>query len=200
MTAAMGRGWRQARRGASESARDVSKGLAALPLFLALLLTLAACGPSSPAVPQTTGGTYISQPYHFSVSYPAGWQATVGQQSSTIVPLTLVITRVHSSIAEGGAVSTFTVTVFDAHDASIAQGVKALAGDKTLTRITLAGLAAFQGTPIQQPAQGSQVNDTHTDYYLPTPDYEYQLSTDAISGDGADSALQSMLAGFKLLK
>ena len=172
-----------------------------LLVLVSPVLALAACSGASPAVPKAAGGTYASQQYHFSVTYPAGWQATVGQQSSTIVPLTLVITRVHSSTAaEGGAVSTFTVTIFDAHNAAIAQSVTALAGDKTLARITLSGRPAYQATAIQQPAQGSQLDDTHRDYYLPAPDYEYQLSTDAISGDGADAALQSMLTSFKILK
>lgn len=176
--------------------------LAGLPL-LGLLFALAACSGASPSVPAAAGGTYTSQRYHFSVTYPSGWKATVGQQSSSIVPLTLVITHIHASTTQGAAVSTFTITIFDAHDSNIAQSIKALAGDKTLTHATIAGMPAYQGAPIQQPAQdgaGGQVNDVHTDYYLPASDYEYQLSTDAISGDSADSALSSMLAGFKLLK
>ena len=174
--------------------------------LLAALLALAACGAAaSPAVPTAAGGTYTSRPYHFSITYPAGWQVTVSQQSSTIVPLTLVITRVHANAAEGAAVSTFTITVFDAHNAAIATGVKALASDKTLSPVTLAGLSAYRGTAIQQPAQGSgeggsQVDDTHTDYYVPTATYEYQLSTDAITGDHSDAAFQTMLASFTVTK
>lgn len=197
MAAATG-GWRTVRNVASEHHVRASR-LAVLSL-VGLLLVLAACQPSPAPVPSAAGGTYTSKPYHFSVRYPTGWQAVESQQSSSIVPLTLVITRVHASTAEGGAVSTFTVTVFDAHDTNIALSVKGLAHDKTLTRITLAGLPAYQGTPIQQPAPGTQLNDIHTDYYLPTTTYEYQLSTDAIAGDGADAALRSMLTSFTLLK
>lgn len=173
--------------------------------MLAALLALAACSAAAaPVVPKAAGGTYTSRPYHFSITYPAGWQATISQQSSAIVPLTLVITRVRANAAEGAAVSTFTVTVFDAHNAAIAASVKALASDKTLSRITLAGLPAYRGTPIQQPAQGSgqgaQVDDIHTDYYVPAPTYEYQLSTDAIAGDHAEVAFQTMLASFTVTK
>lgn len=197
MTAAMGGWWRIQR---SLAGRRLSMGgLGMLPL-LGLLLILAACQPTPPPVPAAAGGVYTSKQYHFSLRYPAGWQAVQSQQSSSIVPLTLVITRIHAATGEGGAVSTFTVTVFDAHNSDIAKSMKGLASDKSLSRITLAGLPAYQGTPIQQPAPGTQLNETHTDYYLPTASYEYQLSTDAIAGDGADAALHSMLTGFTLLK
>ncbi len=204
MTAARGdRGQgRAGRGGALGGMMPRLRRLGGLPL-LGLLLALAACSGASPSVPAAAGGTYTSQRFHFSVTYPTGWQATVGQQSSTIVPLTLVITHLHASTAQGAAVSTFTITVFDAHDANVAQSIKALTGDKTLTHMTIAGMAAYQGAPIQQPAQdgaGGQVNDVHTDYYLPAPDFEYQLSSDAIAGDSVNSALSSMLAGFRLLK
>lgn len=191
MTAATGGWWR---------IRRTLAGRLGVLALLGLLLALAACQPSPPSVPTAAGGTYTSTQYHFSVRYPTGWQAVESQQSSSIVPLTLIITRVHAATGEGGAVSTFTVTVFDAHDNNIAQSIKGLASDKTLIRITLAGLPAYQGTPIQQPALGTQLNDTHTDYYLPTASYEYQLSTDALAGDGADAALHSMLTSFTLLK
>ena len=194
MTAATGGWWRIRRTLAGR------QGVLGVLSLLGLLLALAACQPSPPSVPTAAGGTYTSTQYHFSVRYPTGWQAVESQQSSSIVPLTLIITRIHASTGEGGAVSTFTVTVFDAHDTNIAQSIKGLASDKTLTRITLAGLPAYQGAPIQQPALGTQLNDTHTDYYLPTSAYEYQLSTDALAGDGADAALQSMLSSFTLLK
>lgn len=203
MTVAAG-GWRGSRVGTVRSRRWRGVLLAALPPLLALL-ALASCGTSTPAVPAAAGGTYTSRQYHFSVTYPAGWQATVSQQTSAIVPLTVVITRVHANAAEGAAVSTFTVTVFDAHNPAIASSVKALASDKTLSRVTLAGLSAYRGTAIQQPAQGSgqgnsQVDDTHTDYYVPTATYEYQLSTDAIAGDHAEAAFQTMLASFAVVK
>lgn len=186
-SAVAGRCWRAVRRRSALS-------------LLSLLLVLAACQPSSPPVPDAAGGTFTSKQYAFSVRYPTGWQAIQSQQSSSIVPLTVVITRVHDSAGEGGAVSTFTVTVFDAHDKGIAQSISRLASDKTLTRITLAGLPAYQGTPIQQPAPGTQLNDTHTDYFLSTSSFEYQLSTDTVSGDGADAALHTMLTSFTILK
>lgn len=197
-------GWRSGSIARLRGAMSLpARSLPLVPLLLSFVIALsamAACAPTAPALPTAQGGTYTSKQFHFSVRYPEGWQATIGQQSSTIVPLTLVITRAHSSAAEGGAVSTFTVTVFDAHDSDVAQSVAALATDKTLTHMTIAGLPAYQSAAIQQPAQGTQADDTHRDYYLPAGNYEYQLSTDAISGDNADAALQSMLSSFTIVK
>lgn len=198
MTAATEQRWRMRSAGVGRRWRRMSR-LGALSL-LGVLLTLAACQSSPPPAPNAAGGTLTSKQYAFSVRYPTGWQAVQSQQPSSIVPLTVVITQAHGSAGGDGAVSTFTITVFDSHNTDIAKSITRLASDKTLTRITLAGLPAYQGTPIQQPAPGTQLNDTHTDYYLPTPSYEYQLSTDAVSGDGADAALRTMLTSFTILK
>lgn len=43
-----------------------------------------------------------------------------------------------------------------------------------------------------------KVVDVHTDYFLVHGGYVYQVTTDAISGDAADAALQSMVASFRL--
>jgi hypothetical protein len=65
--------------------------------------------------------------------------------------------------------------------------------------------------PSPQPSPGTQctlghgtpctiitVVVTHTDYYVVHGDFEYQLTTDAISGERTDSALQGMVASFRL--
>ena len=65
--------------------------------------------------------------------------------------------------------------------------------------ITLAGRPAFQDTPAQQLSPDGKLTITHTDYYLFAGDYEYAITTDSVSGDGADAPLQQMLQSFTLL-
>ncbi len=64
--------------------------------------------------------------------------------------------------------------------------------------VQLAGHTAYATQPQQNTIYGTQQVDTHTDYYLDTTSFEYHLSTDALSGDSADSAVASMLASFTL--
>ena len=55
--------------------------------------------------------------------------------------------------------------------------------------ITISGVKGYQYGQPPTIIPGSQITDTHTDYYLMTPDFEYQISTDAVSDDNATSAL-----------
>lgn len=179
-------------------------GWLAMGIAVILGLSLAACGQSAAPPPTFSGGVYTNTQLHFSVSYPQGWKANAQPSPSSVVPLTVYITRSDAVSTPGAPVSTLTIAVFNAHDKDIAASIKSLAGDKTLRKITLAGLAAFQSAAAPQAVPGSQsdssTTDTHTDYYLVTPDWEYQLSTDAISGENAESALTSMVQSFTLLK
>ncbi|HLZ21758.1 MAG TPA: hypothetical protein VKQ30_06525 [Ktedonobacterales bacterium] len=163
-------------------------------------LTLTACQQSATPLPAFAGGVYTSAPYHFSITYPNGWKANAQSSTSAVVPLTVYITRSDAVNTPGDPISTLSIAVFNVHDANIAKSVKSLATDKTLRTTRLASLAAYASAPIQQQVPGSTITDTHTDYYLVTTDWEYQISTDAISGENADAALQSMVASFALTK
>jgi hypothetical protein len=68
----------------------------------------------------------------------------------------------------------------------------------TLSHTKVAGLPAIEVQLPRQQVLGSSTQATHTDYYLWHEDYLYHLSTDAVDGDGAESALQSMLQSFTL--
>ena len=163
-------------------------------------LALAACGQTAAPPPAFAGGVYTSAQYHFSVTYPNGWTTNAQSTSSAIVPLTVYITQSGAINTPGDPISTLTIAVFNAHDSDIAKSIKSLATDKTLQKTTLAGLAAYASAPTQQQVPGSTITDTHTDYYLVTTNWEYQLSTDSVSGQNAASALQSMVKRFTLTK
>jgi len=174
---------------------------------LVIAVLLVACGTSTPALPTVSGGTYTSARFHFTVTYPDGWQAheIQGSSPSTAIPLTVIITRTGDTQDNGALVSTFTVALMNAHDPTIAQGIATLeaqarAEGSPLLAIALAGKPALQAPSVKQQLPGSQLSATHTDYYLILTDYEYQLSTDAVDGDNAEPALQSMLQSFTLTK
>jgi len=162
---------------------------------LALSLTLAACGTQAP--PNLPGGTYSSAQYHFKVTYPNGWKTNVSTQASATVPLILIITRSSALNESGSLISTFTLDVLNMQDKDIAKLAKQLPTNKSLTRTTLAGLTAYTDTPMQQQSSNGQVTITHTDYYVVSGGYEYQLSTDALTGDGP--ALASIVNSFTII-
>jgi hypothetical protein len=168
-------------------------------LFLFLSLSVAACAGKTTAAPTFAGGTYTSTQFHFRITYPNGWKVNVQPATDAVVPLTVVITRPGATSTTSQALSTFTIMVFDAHNPDIAASVRGLAGDNTLRKITISGQPAYAAAPIQEQLPNAQGTVTHTDYYLPTSQYEYQLSTDALGGAQDASALAQMLASFTLL-
>jgi hypothetical protein len=170
-------------------------------VLVALLgLILAACGQTATPPPTFAGGVYTSAPYHFSVSYPNGWKVNAQSSASTVVPLTVSITRSDAVSTPGAPISTLTIAIFNVHDSNIAKSIKSLATDKTLQKTTLAGLPAYSSAPVQQQVPSSTITDTHTDYYLVMADWEYQISTDAVSGENSATALQDMVKSFALTK
>jgi hypothetical protein len=169
------------------------------------------------------GGTYTSAAYHFRITYPNGWKISVntgdvpsvwttqtpGAQSATPtssqitpVPLLLTITRSSAHTSTPNSASTLTVTVLDLRAPYIAKQANGLASNPSLHPYALSGLAGYATAPIQQQLPGPNgtagtATDTHTDYYVVHSGYEYQISTDVVSGDdGANQALQSMLRSF----
>ncbi|MGH2516823.1 MAG: hypothetical protein ACRDHP_14310 [Ktedonobacterales bacterium] len=163
-------------------------------------LALAACGQSATPPPTFAGGVYSSPQYHFSITYPTGWKVNVQPSASSVVPLSVSVTSSDTVNTPGDPVSTLTIAVFNAHDASIAKSITSLATDKTLQKTTLAGMPAYASAPVQQQVPSSTITDTHSDYYLVTANWEYQISTDAVSGENASAALQSMVTSFALTK
>lgn len=209
------------------SGRSGARRAAALWLVAgALCLLLAGCGRATTQPPRPSQGTFTSAQYHFRVSYPVGWVANAcpsaqagadacggfhvvgpgGQstsipfQPSQINPLTLTITRATARPADGSFISTFTVAVFTLSDPTIAHDASILATDTSKHQVALAGMAAYMSTPLRQQVPGSDVMATHTDYYLVHGAYEYQISTDAVSNDQADTALVSILRSFTILQ
>jgi hypothetical protein len=171
------------------------------------MLALAACGRSMPPPPVPAGGVYTSTAYHFHFSYSTGWQVSTpaGTTPSTAIPLEIVVTRVNAQPQGGAQVSSFTVVVFNAQDPSVVSQIRGLEkqfhakGSKYLP-ITISGVRGYQLNESPTTIPGSQVTDTHTTYYLITPDFEYQISMDALSDDNAAGTLQAMLNSFTLLK
>ncbi len=181
---------------------------------------MAACG--GPSAPNPPASTCVSSQYHFQVNYPQGWQAQVlvikkdattspltclqadssniHDGGSAAIPLTVVLTHTNGKQV-ASHVSTFTIEVIDLTalqqiDAKSATAARQLSKDKTLHALQLAGITAYKDDPVDQTVAGADIKITHTDYYLVRDSLEYQLSTDAVSDDGAQDALQSMLQSF----
>lgn len=180
----------------------VRRGLVAgVALALIVLVGFSGCRIRSTIAKPTPlpSGVYANAQYHFSVRYPSGWNPNVTSTGSTIAPIQVAITRSSDLSGHGSVVSTFTVALFDAKNATIAQTLAGLPKQAGLRTVTLAGMQAYATTPATQSAPGS-VNVTHTEYYLVAGGFEYQISTDAVQGDGADNALNQMLASFQITR
>lgn len=175
-------------------------GLAVLTLALLLALAVSGCRLKTATVKPTAlpGGVYTNAQYHFSVRYPTGWNPNVVATGSAVAPLQVTITRSSDLSGNGSVVSTFTIAVFNATDTTIAKTITNLPKQAGVEKITLAGMPAYKNPSASQQIPGSSVTVTHTEYDLITGGYEYQLSTDAVQNDGADSALNGMLSGFQI--
>jgi hypothetical protein len=174
-------------------------------LALLALAALSACR-SAPPPPSAAGGTYTSSKYHFSVAYPNGWKVNIpsGATSSTTIPLEIVITQIDAQAAGGAQVSSFTLAVYNAKDKVAAAEINQLLKqahetNSPLQPITISGKNGYQDKSVEATVPGTQVTDTHTDYYLITSSYEYQISIDALSSDNSMPVLQAMLKSFTLL-
>jgi hypothetical protein len=142
--------------------------------------------------------TYTSTTFHFSISYPSGWVVNTAPDASQIIPLTILITRSTPHQSSGSLESTFTVAVLSLADKDVAASAAKLPKDTTKRHITLAGLPAYADKPNTQQVPGTTATATHADYFFIHGAYEYQLSTDTISSDHVDAAMQSMLQSFAI--
>lgn len=179
---------------------------AALTLCMLVGVALAGCR-STPTQLTLPGGAYQNDAFHFSVRYPAGWQVNVtpAAASSTGIPLHVVITRTSTIETTNALISNWSILVLNTRDSNIAEQIKPLKAriqshDTHLHAISLGGQQGYQEEPVQQQIPGTEASDTHINYYLLLGDYVYEISTDAISSDHADAALQSMVASFTITK
>lgn len=179
--------------------RWAGRGIA-LTFLLLLAVGASGCKLRSAVVKPTAlpGGVYSNGQFHFSVRYPTGWKPNVTASGSTVAPLQVIITRSSDLSGHGSVVSTFTISVFDAQNATIAQSIAGLPKQTGIRTMTLSGMRAYATAPATQQLPGSTLSVTHTEYYVVANDYEYQLSTDAVQGDMADAALTSMLQSFQI--
>jgi hypothetical protein len=171
------------------------------------VLAVAACGTSAPPPPATSGGVFTSEAYHFKLTYPSGWQVNnaSGTTASPAIPLDIVVTRINAQASGGGQVSTLTVVVSNARNANVAVSIKYLlqlvhTSGSGYVPVTISGVKGYRHAQQPTVIYGTNITDTRTDYYLITSDYEYQISTDAVSSDNDQGALETMVQSFTLLK
>ena len=81
-------------------------------------------------------------------------------------------------------------------NSDIATSAATLPDDKALQSATIGGVQGYKSAPLTQDIPNTQISVTHIDYYVVHGDYEYQLSTDSVKGDNADSDLQSIITSF----
>ena len=175
-----------------------------LPILTGVaLLLLSACSTAVPP-PVLPGGAYVNTTYHFRIQYPSGWAASVLPESNSTIPLTVLVARSGETATNSSIVSTLTITVFNMSNAQVAQNVALLkqetvAPNATLHATTIGGVKGFQSTPLKSALPGSTLSEIHTDYYIFDPDLEYQISTNAVTGDQSASQLATILASFTIV-
>jgi hypothetical protein len=164
----------------------------ALALAALLTLALSACGGATSNLPS---GVYTNQQYHFSVGYPAGWQVNTSAQPGATAPLIVIITRSGTHQPPGSQISSLTIDVLDLSNTGVQQTAAALRKNSALSKITFGGQPGFSDKPTLE--TGASVTLTHSDYYVAHGAYLYQVSTDALAGDGP--ALDTMAQSFTIL-
>lgn len=176
----------------------------ALCVFVSMALVGCRSTTSQLALP---GGMYRSDAFHFTVTYPEGWQVNVAPAATASqgVPLHVIITRTASVQTNSSLVSNCSITILNTRDPNIARAIEPLKTriqkkDVHLHTVSLGGKPGYQEDAAQQEIPGTQMSDTHTNYYLLLNDYVYEISTEAISSDNADATLRAMVASFTILK
>lgn len=168
---------------------------AAVVLLTSLTIALSACGGES----SLPSGVYTSQQYHFRVTYPAGWQVNTSSQPNATAPLIVIITRSGSTAIPGSLLSSLTVNVLSMSASSVADSANSLSSNSALTATTVGGQPGFRDKSVTETGSGATSSDTltHTEYYVVHGGYLYQISADALAGDGA--AVDAMTQSFTLL-
>lgn len=176
--------------------RLLHPGLAAFVLLATLTIALSACGGATSSLPS---GVYTSQQYHFRVTYPAGWQVNTSSQPNATAPLIVIITRSGSTAVPGSLLSSLTVNVLSMSAASVAKSANSLSSNSALTATTVGGQAGYRDQTVTETGAGATSSDTltHTEYYVVHGAYFYQISADALTGDGA--SVDAMAQSFTLL-
>lgn len=172
----------------------IRRKLALLPLLTLATFgafALGACGGAS----SLAGGIYTSPAYHFRVSYPAGWEANASAQPNAPSPLIVIITRTGTHQPPGSQISSLTIDVLDMSNAGVAQTAAALSKNSALSKVTFGGQPGFADKPTVETNAGATL--THSDFYVVRGAYLYEVSTDALAGDGP--ALQTIAQSFTLM-
>lgn len=192
---------RRQRHAAQKHARRWLLRTLAIALAGMACLIIAACG--SPTVLHLPGGVYSSTTYGFHVTYPPNWKANPSESTPsgagsavTAIPFNLIITRTGDTHSVASLISTCTITVMNLKNSDIATSAATLPTDKALQPATIGGVQGYKSSPLTQDIPNTQISVTHIDYYVVHGDYEYQISTDSVKGDNANSDLQSIIASF----
>lgn len=168
---------------------------AAFVALAALTIALSACGSAS----SLPSGVYTSQQYHFRVTYPTGWKVNTSSQPNAPAPLIVIVTRSGSTAIPGSLLSSLTINVLSMNDASVATSANKLSTNTAFTATTVGGQPGFRDKSVTETGAGATSSDTltHTEYYVVHGGYLYQISADALTGDGV--AVDAMTQSFTLL-
>ncbi|HEU5345815.1 MAG TPA: hypothetical protein VFU60_15820, partial [Ktedonobacterales bacterium] len=110
-------------------------------------------------------------------------------------PLIVIITRTGTHQPPGSQISSLTIDVLDMSNAGVAQTAAALSKNSALSKVTFGGQPGFADKPTVETNAGATL--THSDFYVVRGAYLYEVSTDALVGDGP--ALQTIAQSFTLL-
>ena len=186
---------------------------AAIGITLALGLALAGCADSQSTTSDRPQSLVRAQ-YHFSLTIAAGWLSQQENEDPTAnTPYSVTIGFKHPPA--GASPSLFNLQVTKTTTPGIAQNIAALSTNPAYRSITISGMRAYVQTtiaydlpptlapgqtdlPAATPAPGTTGTVTHSDYEVPTSAYLFTIDTDAIAGQNADAALNSMLQSLSI--
>lgn len=174
-------------------------------LVLGFVIALTGCGNIAVmASPTVTQPQTITLPqYHLQVHIIAGW--SIQQQhddATTFTPYSLDIER--AQVKTGSSNSHFSLQVIKLTAPGIQQSITALATDPAFGPTTIGGVAGYSKSQVNYtipptlsagqttiPSITPHPNDPntviHSEYQIPTSNFLYEIYTESVAGDNADS-------------